>query len=105
MTRHSSRRTSLRDMLGERLSRAERYLRVAGYFRSSLLELVSEEIRNVDEIRVVCNAELDPNDVAIAKAASEGTNAISRMLVANWMADQTSLDALFEKDRYRILHD
>ncbi|WP_292625507.1 helicase-related protein [Mesorhizobium sp.] len=105
ITRHSSRRTSLRDMLSERLSRAERYLRIAGYFRSSLLELVSEEIRNVDEIRVVCNAELDPNDVAVARAASEGTDAISRMLVANWMADQTSLDTLFEKDRYRILHD
>ncbi len=102
--RHSSRRAPLRNMLGERLSRARRYHRIAGYFRSSLLELVSEEIVGVDEIRVVCNAELDPNDIRVARAAAQGSEAVSRALVASWMEDQSSLDALLARDRYRILH-
>lgn len=105
MLRHSSRRGSLRDVLGERLSRSHRYLRIAGYFRSSLLELMSEELSGVDEIRVVCNAELDPNDVRVAKAASEGTDALSRALVAGWVAGQSSIEELLAKGRYRILHD
>lgn len=103
--RHSSRRGPLRDVLGDRLSRSHRYLRIAGYFRSSLLELVSEEISGVDEIRVVCNAELDPNDVRVARAASEGSEALSRALVVGWMAGQSSIEELLAKGRYRILHD
>lgn len=91
-------------MLGERLARGRRYHRIAGYFRSSLLELVSEEIAGVDEIFVVCNAELDPNDVRVARAAKEGTEAVSRALVASWMEDQSSLDVLLARDRYRMLH-
>lgn len=102
--RHSSRRAPLKDMLGERLSRAKCYLRIAGYFRSSLLEIVGEEIAGVDEIRVVCNAEVDPNDVRVAKAAAEGSQAVSKALVAGWMAGQDSIDELLAKDRYRILH-
>lgn len=103
--RHSSRRASLRDMLGARLARSRRYLRIAGYFRSSLLELVGEEMAGVDEILVVCNAELDPNDVRVAKAAAEGSQAVSRALVAAWMSDQSSIGELLAKDRYRLLHD
>lgn len=103
--RHSSRRAPLRDMLAERLSRSHRYLRIAGYFRSSLLELVSEEISGVDEIRVVCNAEVDPNDIRVAKAASEGSDALARALVAGWMDGQSSIAELLAKERYRILHD
>ncbi|MCJ2117004.1 phospholipase D-like domain-containing protein [Methylobacterium sp. J-001] len=92
-------------MLGERLSRSRRYLRIAGYFRSSLLELVSEEMAGVDEILVVCNAEVDPNDVRVAKASAEGSQAVSRALVAAWMSDQSSIGELLAKDRYSLLHD
>lgn len=92
-------------MLGERLTKSRRYLRIAGYFRSSLLELVGEEIAGVDEIRVVCNAEVDPNDVRIAKAASEGSGTLARALVASWMEGQSSVSELLARDRYRILHD
>lgn len=102
--RHSSRRSPLRDVLGDRLAHTRTYLRIAGYFRSSLLELVEEEISGVDEIRVVCNAEVDPNDVRVAKAASEGTEALTRALVSGWMAGQSSIEELLAKDRYRILH-
>ncbi|MCJ2007046.1 helicase-related protein [Methylobacterium sp. J-092] len=100
--RHSSRRASLRDMLAERLSRTRRYLRIAGYFRSSLLELVSEELGGVDEIRIICNAEVDANDVRVARSVETG--ALSQALVSAWMADRNGLDELLEKGRYRILH-
>ena len=102
--RHSSRRSSLRTVLGERLAKASRYRRIAGYFRSSLLELVEEELGGVDEILVVCNAEVDPNDVRIARSAAEGSGALSKALIAGWMADQTSVDELLAKKRYSILH-
>ncbi len=105
VARHSSRRSSLADVFSERLSRAKRYFRIAGYFRSSLLEIVGEELGDVDEILVVCNGELDPNDVTVAKAAAEGTAAVAKALISRWQQDQTSLDVLLAKDRYRRLHD
>lgn len=69
--RFSSRRERLdRSFLVERLRRAASYDRIAGYFNSSLLELVGEEIERVTgRVRVVANSELDPRDVATAKAA------------------------------------
>jgi hypothetical protein len=97
IARHSSRRNSLADVLTERLSKAKRYLRIAGYFRSSLLEIVGEELGEVDEIRVVCNGELDPNDVTVAKAAAEGSAAVAKALISRWQQDQTSLDVLLAK--------
>ena len=57
--------------LSERLKGAKSYKRIAGYFRSSIFELVGEEIEDIDEVRVVCNAELDQYDIAISKAARE----------------------------------
>ena len=64
--RFSSRRQALGTVLGGRLKGAKRYLRIAGYFRSSLLEVVGEALDTVDEIRVVCNGDLDPYDVKVA---------------------------------------
>ena len=55
IARFSSRRAALGPVLGERLRAASRYLRIAGYFRSSLLEVVGEDLATVGEIRVVCN--------------------------------------------------
>ncbi|WP_442754264.1 helicase-related protein [Methylocystis sp. JAN1] len=105
VTRHSSRLAPLKDVLADRMSRARRYFRIAGYFRSSLLEIVEEELSQIDEIKVVCNGELDPNDVKVAKAAAEGRDAVAKALISRWEQDQTSLDNLLSKDRYRILHD
>jgi hypothetical protein len=67
MARFSSRREALGPVLGDRLRGASRYLRIAGYFRSSLLEVVGEDLATVGEIRVVCNGDLDPFDVKVAK--------------------------------------
>jgi superfamily II DNA or RNA helicase len=49
---------------------ARAYDRIAGYFSSSLLEIVGEELDTIaGPIRMVCNSDLDPRDVATARAA------------------------------------
>jgi len=82
-----------------------RYLRIAGYFRSSLLEVVGEDLATVGEIRVVCNGDLDPFDVKVAKAARDGQEALARTLVSSWQATENGLDLLLSRERYRRLHD
>lgn len=74
LNRFSSRRSPLdRSFLAARLRDAQSYDRIAGYFSSSLLELVGEELDSVQGlIRVVCNSELHPADVATAQAAANG---------------------------------
>ncbi len=69
--RFSSRRQRLdHTFLAPRLKDAQRYDRIAGYFNSSLLELVGEELESVSgQIRVICNSDLHPQDVKTAKAA------------------------------------
>lgn len=73
IARFSSRRQPLgRTFLAERLRDARAYDRIAGYFTSSLLEVVGEELESVrGPIRMVCNANLEPRDVATALAASQ----------------------------------
>lgn len=69
--RHSSRRAKLgQHFLRERLQRAVRYDRIAGYFSSSMLEIAGEAIERMSgPVRMVCNSSLDPLDVATAKTA------------------------------------
>lgn len=103
--RFSSRRQALGPVLAERLDRASRYLRIAGYFRSSLLEVVGEALDTVGEVRVVCNGDLDPYDVKVAKAARDGQEALARTLVSSWQSTEDGLDLLLSRERYRRLHD
>ena len=103
--RFSSRREALGPVLSTRLKGATRYLRIAGYFRSSLLEVVGESLETVDEIRVVCNGDLDPFDVKVAKAARDGQEALARTLVSSWQSTEDSVDLLLARERYRRLHD
>lgn len=69
--RFSSRRQRLdHTFLAPHLKGAQHYDRIAGYFSSSLLELVGEALETVTgKIRVVCNSDLHPQDVKTAKAA------------------------------------
>jgi superfamily II DNA or RNA helicase len=71
--RFSSRRQPLdRSFLCERLHGAKTYDRIAGYFCSSLLEVVGEELESVaGPIRMVCNSSLSRDDVATARAAQD----------------------------------
>jgi hypothetical protein len=103
--RFSSRRQALGPVLSERLNGAKRYLRIAGYFRSSLLEVVGEALDTVQEIKVICNGDLDLFDVKVAKAARDGQEALARTLVSNWQSTEDGLDLLLARERYRRLHD
>jgi phosphatidylserine/phosphatidylglycerophosphate/cardiolipin synthase-like enzyme len=73
MHRHSSRRVpSLgKSFLAERLRGAKSYDRIAGYFSSSILEVAGEELESMSgKVRIICNSELDPDDVKSARAAA-----------------------------------
>lgn len=69
--RHSTRRTRLDSaVLSQRLAGAVTYDRIAGYFRSSLFEVAGEAISQVEgPIRIICNSDLDPQDLSTAAAA------------------------------------
>ena len=76
--RYSSRRSPLKDFLATRLQGARRYDRIAGFFRSSLLEVAGETLERMTPedgktcVRVVCNSCLTPLDVQTARAAKWG---------------------------------
>ena len=103
--RFSSRHEALGQVLTARLTGASRYLRIAGYFRSSLLEVVGEALESVGEIRVVCNGDLDPHDVKVAKAARDGQEALARTLISSWQSTENGLDVMLARERYRRLYD
>ncbi len=71
LTRYSSRRARLdHALLNQRLEGALSYDRIAGYFRSSLFEVAGEAISKVGgPVRIICNSDLDPQDVVTAAAA------------------------------------
>ena len=71
LQRHSSRRNRLdHAVLTQRLESAVSYDRIAGYFRSSLFEVAGEAITRVSgPVRIICNSDLDPQDLATAAAA------------------------------------
>ena len=99
LRRFSSRRQRLDQVfLNERLNGARAYRRIAGYFRSSIFELVGEEIAHIPEVRVVCNSELDAADVVVAKHARETA------LKERWNEAAPEVEALLHRERYRRLH-
>jgi len=75
--RFSSRQARLDHLfLRDKLRGARSYKRIAGYFRSSLLELVHEEISSIGNVRVVCNSDLDPRDIGVARSAQQQAMAL-----------------------------
>lgn len=54
------------EFLAKSLKGAAKYFRIAGYFRSSIFELVGEEIAQIPEVKIICNSELDVADFHIA---------------------------------------
>jgi hypothetical protein len=73
------------------------YDRIAGYFRSSLFEIAGEAINQVSgPVRIICNSELDPQDIVTAAAAQAAMR-------RSWCAgrpEEAQADAL---PRYRAL--
>ena len=96
LRRFSSRETKLsHSVLRDQLRGAASYDRIAGYFRSSVLEVAGEEIEAVvGTVRVVCNAELNPDDIRAARAAS---------IAKEWMDVPPEMDGLLNRPRYRRL--
>jgi superfamily II DNA or RNA helicase len=100
MHRFSSRRQRLdHAFLANRLKGAKSYKRIAGYFRSSIFELVGEEIADIPHVQIVCNSELDAADVAVSKHVRETA------LKERWNEVPAEVEALLHRDRYRRLHD
>src|SRR5689334_6357639 len=98
--RFSSRRQQLaRAFLSDRLRQASSYRRIAGYFRSSIFELVGEEIAGIPDVRIVCNSELDAADIELSRAARDAS------LKALWNSVPPSVESLLHRDRYRRLYE
>ncbi len=83
-------------LLSERLRGAKTYRRIAGYFRSSIFELVGEDLDGVDRIEIVCNGDLDPRDIQVAKALEVG-------LKQQLDEGADPLERLLKRDRYKRL--
>jgi hypothetical protein len=99
INRFSSRRQRLdHAFLSTKLRGAKSYRRIAGYFRSSIFELVGEEIGAIQEVQIVCNSELDAADVIVSKHARETA------LKERWNEAPSEVEALLHRDRYRRLH-
>ncbi|MBZ9623256.1 phospholipase D-like domain-containing protein [Clostridium sp. FP2] len=71
LTKYSSRRNKLdKSFLNNKLRGAKAYDRIAGYFSSSILEVASEELENMEGIvRIICNSDLNKEDVMTATLA------------------------------------
>jgi len=100
LKRFSSLRTRLdHAFLRDRLKAARSYKRIAGYFRSSIFELVGEEIAGIPQVRIVCNSELDAADVAVSRQVRETA------LKERWNQAAPEVEALLHAERYRRLHE
>jgi superfamily II DNA or RNA helicase len=98
--RFSSRRQRLdHAFLNEKLKNAKSYKRIAGYFRSSIFELVGEEVADIPDVRIVCNSELDVADIAVSQHARETA------LKERWNEAPSEVQALLHRERYRRLHE
>ncbi|MBN1335622.1 MAG: DEAD/DEAH box helicase family protein [Deltaproteobacteria bacterium] len=103
MKRYSSRpqQPLPRERFRELLQQARHYDRIAGYFRSSLLELVYEDLAQVEQVRVVCNSDLDPRDIAVARSARDKGAALKE----KWTEGETVIDTVLARERYQRLYE
>lgn len=84
------------EFLAKSLQGAVKYFRIAGYFRSSIFELVGEEIAQIPEVKIVCNSELDLADFLVATGRNTA-------LKERWNQVDVEAEALLKKERYQIL--
>src|SRR5262245_52510716 len=97
--RFSSRRQRLdQSFLANRLKGAKSYKRIAGYCRSSIFELVGEEVADIPRVQIVCNSELDAADVVVSKHVRETA------LKERWNEAPAEVEALLHKDCTGRLH-
>ena len=97
LRRFSSRTEPLdTEFLAKSLQGAQKYFRIAGYFRSSIFELVGEEIAKIPEVKIICNSELDLIDFQVATGRNTA-------LKERWNEVDIEAEALLKKDRYQML--
>jgi len=97
LRRFSSRTERLdTEFLAKSLQGATKYFRIAGYFRSSIFELVGEEIALIPEVKIICNSELDIKDFQVAKGRETA-------LKERWNEVDVESEAIIKKDRYQLL--
>lgn len=100
LTRYSSRLTRLdRAFLYNKLKGAKRYRRIAGYFRSSMFEIADEALDGIEQIQIVCNSEVDPQDIKVSRAVRE------QLLKAQWNQVPVETESLLYRERYRKLYE
>jgi superfamily II DNA/RNA helicase len=99
--RFSSRRERLdHSFLNARLNGAVAYDRIAGYFTSGILEVAGEALELVEGVvRVVCNSDLDPRDVEVARAAAHAA------MRREWCASQPERLGDAARPRFAKLYD
>ena len=84
--------------INERLKGTVSYDRIAGYFRSSMLEVAGEKLEEMDgNVRVVCNSDIDPEDAKTAKAAQQA-------LRRSWCEGNPEKLGESSKDRFSRLY-
>ncbi|NCC39654.1 MAG: helicase SNF2 [Gammaproteobacteria bacterium] len=100
LKRHSSRRHRLdQTLLKQRLDGAVSYDRIAGYFRSSLFEIAGEALAGVKgPVRIICNSDLDPQDLATATSAQAA-------LRRSWCAGKPEDAPPNARPRYQALYE
>jgi superfamily II DNA or RNA helicase len=97
LRRFSSRTERLdTEFLAKSLEGAVKYFRIAGYFRSSIFELVGEEIAKISEVKIICNSELDMVDFQVATGRDTA-------LKERWNKVDVGAEALLKKERYQLL--
>ena len=95
--RYSSRREPLdRSFLLRHLEGARSYRRIAGYFTSSLFEVGGELLEQIPDVRVVCNSDIQAEDLKIAQLSEA-------RLLGRWNEFALEADALLNRERYRCL--
>ncbi len=100
LRRYSSRREPLdRAFLAEKLKGAKSYWRIAGYFASSIFELLDEVVESIEEIKILCNSELDPQDILVSKSAREAA------LKASFFEAVDASSIVLLAPRYRQLYE
>lgn len=84
------------EFLSKSLDGAVKYFRIAGYFRSSIFELIGEEIAKIPEVKIICNSELDMADFQVATGRNTA-------LKERWNEVDVEAEALLKKERYQKL--
>lgn len=97
ITRMSSRTHALdQSFLAEHLKGATRYRRIAGYFTSSLFEVAGELIEQIPEVQIVCNADIQAEDLRVAQVCEA-------KLLGKLNERSVEAESLLNRERYQRL--